>query len=352
MRGWGSSTLGAPRQLIRSRIVEQGGPVAAWRRASCRFGLDRALRVVTVPGASSTSVAESGCREYVDLMGSAGSVATVTSTLRGRLQRGLVVADIDAVIGSVSVTTVRPAEFRARPSGPSQLNLALHHVLPDRARSESSFALVLRYLITAFGTDTRADEMMIGAAVIELAEHPVITVAGERLAASLVPLGPVEWSRLWRSIGVSHRLERDVRGEPADAGLRTRGRVAHRPPLTGPDSTPTLAIMNDAEQRSLDLVQRLIVSALLVVVLGAPTVALAGYGVFGSAVETGGPDRTRRPQRRRRTAGRRRHQRDQPPPALRPHPAHRPAPRRHRLLPDPPLGPPHPVSLGSSFSVP
>ena len=42
--------------------------------------------------------------------------------------------------------------------------------------------------------------------------------------------------------------------------------------------------MDKAEERSLDLVQRLIISALLLVVMGAPTVALAGYGAFADSV--------------------------------------------------------------------
>jgi len=42
--------------------------------------------------------------------------------------------------------------------------------------------------------------------------------------------------------------------------------------------------MDDAEERSLDLVQRLVISALLLVVMGAPTVALAGYGVVADSV--------------------------------------------------------------------
>ena len=42
--------------------------------------------------------------------------------------------------------------------------------------------------------------------------------------------------------------------------------------------------MDNADERSLDLVQRLIISALLLVVMGAPTVALAGYAAFADSV--------------------------------------------------------------------
>ncbi len=42
--------------------------------------------------------------------------------------------------------------------------------------------------------------------------------------------------------------------------------------------------MDDADERSLDLVQRLVISALLLVVMGAPTVALAAYGAFADSV--------------------------------------------------------------------
>lgn len=45
--------------------------------------------------------------------------------------------------------------------------------------------------------------------------------------------------------------------------------------------------MNDAEEQSLDLVQRLIASALVVIVVGAPTIALAGYAVLAENALTG-----------------------------------------------------------------
>lgn len=138
-------------------------------------------------------------------MGAAGTIAAITSTLRGRLQRGLAVAEVEALIGPAAVTTVRLTEFRGHPSGPSQLNLALHHLVPATDRIDGRLTLELRYLITAFGTDARADALMLGAALVELDEHPVLTVAGSRTAVTLVPLGLSEWARLWRAIGAPQR---------------------------------------------------------------------------------------------------------------------------------------------------
>ncbi len=50
-----------------------------------------------------------------------------------------------------------------------------------------------------------------------------------------------------------------------------------------------MAPFNESDERSLDLVQRLIISALVGVVVGGPTIALAGYSVYGDEVE--GPAR-------------------------------------------------------------
>ena len=40
----------------------------------------------------------------------------------------------------------------------------------------------------------------------------------------------------------------------------------------------------DAEEKSLDLVQRMVISALCVVVIGGPTVALGAYSAFSTAI--------------------------------------------------------------------
>ena len=42
--------------------------------------------------------------------------------------------------------------------------------------------------------------------------------------------------------------------------------------------------IGEAEARSLDLVQRVVISALCVVVFGAPTFALAAYSAFSTAI--------------------------------------------------------------------
>ena len=45
--------------------------------------------------------------------------------------------------------------------------------------------------------------------------------------------------------------------------------------------------MSDAEEKSLDLVQRVVISAILCVVFGAPTVALAAYAPHRAQTSTG-----------------------------------------------------------------
>ncbi len=42
--------------------------------------------------------------------------------------------------------------------------------------------------------------------------------------------------------------------------------------------------LREAEEKSLDLVQRMVISALCVVVLGAPTFALGAYSAFSTAI--------------------------------------------------------------------
>jgi hypothetical protein len=64
-----------------------------------------------------------------------------------------------------------------------------------------------------------------------------------------------------------------------------------RPPERAGPSPPresgTLAGMSDAEEKSLDLVQRVVISAILCVVFGAPTVALAAYAPHRAQTSTG-----------------------------------------------------------------
>ena len=48
-----------------------------------------------------------------------------------------------------------------------------------------------------------------------------------------------------------------------------------------------MELVRDAEASSLDLVQRVVISALCVVVFGAPTFALAAYSAFSTAIGHG-----------------------------------------------------------------
>jgi hypothetical protein len=174
-------------------------------------------------------------------------MAAVTAVLRKRLGDRLTDADVQSAIGPVTVTSVPPDEVQAGASEPNQLNVYLHHAAPNAAwRNEAHpvrdstgrrvtrapLVLDLQYLITAFGVDTYAAEILLGHAMAELHERPLLDLASidgvlhpavpdasiptavagsgledqdECLRVSPVAVGSEEMSRLWQALGAQYR---------------------------------------------------------------------------------------------------------------------------------------------------
>jgi Pvc16 N-terminal domain len=119
-------------------------------------------------------------------------IAAVTAVLKARLENRLLDADVQAAIGPASVTALPPDTVQAGAAEPNQLNIFLHHATPSAAwRNEGHpirsgngqriarppLALDLNYLVTAFGVDTYAAEILLGEAMAELHEHPLLDSA-------------------------------------------------------------------------------------------------------------------------------------------------------------------------------
>jgi hypothetical protein len=145
------------------------------------------------------------------------------------------------------VTAVPPDEVQSGAAEPNQLNVYLHHAAPNPAwRNESHpvrdsagrrvarppLALDLWYLVTGFGTDTYAAEILLGHAITELHERPLLdgpSVAAvlhrvppdpglpaevaasdldlQRECARITPVSVAseEMSRLWTAMGAQYR---------------------------------------------------------------------------------------------------------------------------------------------------
>ena len=117
------------------------------------------------------------------------AIAAVTAVLKERLQERLGDADVQAAIGPVKVTSLPPDRIQATGSEPNQLNLYLHHAAPNPAFRNTAhpvrdsdgrriarppLPLDLHYLITAFGIDTYAGEILLGHAMQEMHERPLL----------------------------------------------------------------------------------------------------------------------------------------------------------------------------------
>jgi hypothetical protein len=117
------------------------------------------------------------------------AIAAVTAVLKERLQDRLGDADVQAAIGPVKVTSLPPDRIQATGSEPNQLNLYLHHAAPNPAFRNTAhpirdsdgrriarppLPLDLHYLITAFGVDTYAGEILLGHAMQEMHERPLL----------------------------------------------------------------------------------------------------------------------------------------------------------------------------------
>jgi hypothetical protein len=174
-------------------------------------------------------------------------IAAVTAVLKARLENRLADADVQSVIGPVAVTAVPPNQVQAGNAEPTQLNVYLHHASPNAAwRNElhpvrdgtgrrvarPPLALDLQYLITAFGVDTYAAEILLGLTMVELHDHPLLDLAsvnnvlhrvpadpnlpaavaasrleqqGECLRITPVAVASEEMSRLWTAFGAQYR---------------------------------------------------------------------------------------------------------------------------------------------------
>lgn len=180
-------------------------------------------------------------------MSSGYGIAAVTAVLKARLENRLLEADVQAAIGPAAVTSLPPDRVQAGAAEPNQLNIYLHHASPNAAwRNEGHpvrdgngrrvtrppLALDLHYLITAFGVDTYAAEILLGHAMRELHEHPLLdrdsvdhvlhpAVPDATLPAAvsasgledqhepvrIVPIsvGSEEMSRLWTALQAQYR---------------------------------------------------------------------------------------------------------------------------------------------------
>lgn len=180
-------------------------------------------------------------------MSTALAMAAVTVVLKSRLENRLAAADVQSSIGPVLVTAVPPDQVQAGAAEPSQLNLYLHHVTTNPAwRNEghplrdgqgrrvslAPLALDLQYLVTAFGVETYAAEILLGLAITEFHEHPLLDPAsvgqvlhrtppdptvptavvasrleqqGEALRICPVVVATEEMSRLWTALGAQYR---------------------------------------------------------------------------------------------------------------------------------------------------
>ena len=174
-------------------------------------------------------------------------MAAVTAVLKARLENRLADADVQSAIGPVSVTAVPPNQIQSGTAEPNQLNVYLHHAAPNAAwRNElhpvrdstgrrvarPPLALDLQYLITAFGVETYAAEMLLGHAMAELHDRPLLDLTSvgdvlhrvppdpslptavaasrleqqdESLRVSPVSVASEEMSRLWTALGAQYR---------------------------------------------------------------------------------------------------------------------------------------------------
>jgi Pvc16 N-terminal domain len=181
-------------------------------------------------------------------MSTAYAIAAVTAVLRSHLTNALIEQGVSSVLGSVAVSALPPDRVIA-PGGeePTQINLFLHQVshnqgwrnsgLPARdgsgARvSAPPLALNLHYLVTVYGKELYAPEILLGHAMQVFHENPVLsrdairralsptlpdpTLPGEVAAAQLAEqmeqlkitpeaLNTEEMSRLWSALQAQYR---------------------------------------------------------------------------------------------------------------------------------------------------
>jgi hypothetical protein len=215
-------------------------------------------------------------------------MAGVTAVLKARLEDRIADADVQAAIGPVNVTAVPPDQVQAGAAEPNQLNVWLHHAAPNAAwRNEvhpirdstgrrvarPPLALDLQYLITAFGVDTYAAEILLGHAIAELHDRPLLDLEsvgdvlhrlppdpnvpaavvssrleeqGECIRVTPIAVASEEMSRLWTAVGAQYRATAAYMIGPLLVDPEEEAAIALpvRTPAAGPSTLTVLTVVD------------------------------------------------------------------------------------------------------------
>ena len=138
-------------------------------------------------------------------MSNALAIAGVTAVLRDLLHEGLIDHDLPSDVGVVKVTSDPPDIILTGPDEEDRLNLFLYQVTPNQGWHNNSLpsrdaqgnrtanpplALDLHYLLTAYGTKSFHQEILLGYGMQILHETPVLTRDDIRRALNPVPVVP------------------------------------------------------------------------------------------------------------------------------------------------------------------
>jgi hypothetical protein len=219
-------------------------------------------------------------------MSTAYGMAGVTAVLKARLESRIADADVQAAIGPINVTAVPPDQVQAGAAEPNQLNVWLHHAAPNAAwRNEvhpirdstgrrvarPPLALDLQYLITAFGVETYAAEILLGHAIAELHDRPLLDLEsvgdvlhrnppdpnvpaavvssrleeqGECIRVTPIAVASEEMSRLWTAVGAQYRATAAYMVGPllVDPEEEAATALPVRTPSAGPSTLAVLMV--------------------------------------------------------------------------------------------------------------
>ncbi len=148
-------------------------------------------------------------------MSNALALAAVTAVLKDQLDNALVDASLNTALGAtVNVTALPPDRIDTEAAQGPQLNLYLYRVSPnagwrnaalpsrhgDGTRlADPPLALDLHYLLSAYGTEDFEAEILLGYAMQQLHERPVLT--RDAIRTALGPPSPVDGSILPAAFG-------------------------------------------------------------------------------------------------------------------------------------------------------
>lgn len=178
-------------------------------------------------------------------MSTPAGIAAVSAVLRARLEQRLATARVSEVIGPVVVTAAAPADARSITAESNRLIVYLHHANVDQSSralpatdgpTPPPLRLQLVYLVAASGAESYAAELLLGHAMAELHQHPIIDPAAvaavvgrsqaagstlnpaidlvrdsrlaeqtEPMRVSQLSLDVDELSRLWRALSAPYR---------------------------------------------------------------------------------------------------------------------------------------------------